>query len=460
MTGSIVVAGTDDFSGRGITARLRERGYRTEHQAQARGLLERLRVSSPDLAVASLPLPDFEIRPFLQTVKELDAQLKVIVVGPSELFDPGPLMLDGAFDCVPDPLVQPHRLLSAVGYALGARQEDRELEYIRHKDAADVQLTRLVGEDPSMEKTFYFVRQVVMRTARGASPTILLTGETGTGKGAMAKCIHYSSARRNRPFVEVNCAAIPANLVESELFGYEAGAFTDARRARAGLFETADGGTLFLDEIASLPLDLQAKLLVAIEEKRFRRIGGRVSIQVDVQLIAASQPNIKRMVRERTFREDLFHRLNVLSCEIPPLRERGGDRLRLARRFVEEFCAEYGMPTRELSEDAIDFINRYHWPGNVRELRNQIERIVLLGEEEIVESWQFERASGEFIRVEQDERGLRLSLPPRGLDLTQLEREVIKRALELNQGNVSKTARYLSISRQTLIYRMKKFDLG
>jgi transcriptional regulator with PAS, ATPase and Fis domain len=312
-----------------------------------------------------------------------------------------------------------------------------------------------------MRKVFARVRQLCSRTAGGKTPIILVSGETGTGKGALAKAIHYRSVRRHRPFVEVNCAALPPNLVESELFGHERGAFTDARRGRPGLFETADGGTLFLDEVPSIPLELQAKLLTAIEDRRVRRIGGNTPQDVDVQLIAAAQPVLRKMVKSGRFREDLFHRLNVLSIDLPPLRERGDDVLLLAREIVEEICGEYGLPPLELADSAIAFMRRYHWPGNVRELRNQIERIVLLSESPQIEGWQFERASGEFLRVEPEpsDSGLRIQLPVQGISLPDLEQQVIRQALELNEGNVSRTARYLSITRQTLIYRMKKFGI-
>lgn len=457
LAASIVVAG--DGAGRGIAATLRSRGYRVEHQAAAQGVLERVELNPPDLLLVSLPLLDTSIETFLCQVRERDRELSVIVAGAVPDLNPGAMMLRGVFECVTDPEAQPHRLLSAVGLALGTREEDRQLSRLRHRESAEVELSRLVGGDPSMAKVFHFVRQVIVRTAQGSSPTILLIGETGTGKGAFAKCIHYNGARRHRPFVQINCAAIPATLVESELFGYERGAFTDARRAQPGLFEAADGGTLFLDEIASLPLDVQAKLLVAIEDKRFLPIGGRKPKEVDVQLIAASQPTIRRMVEKQSFRKDLYHRLHVLLCELPPLRERGADRRVLAERFLEEICAEYGTPSRRLTESAQHFIERYYWPGNVRELRNQMERIVLLSDDVDIEAWHFERASGEVLRIDVDKGALRIELPPDGLDLAQLEREVIRQALAMNRNNVSAAARFLRISRQTLIYRLKKHNL-
>ncbi|MFK7987786.1 MAG: sigma 54-interacting transcriptional regulator [Sandaracinaceae bacterium] len=445
----------------GVVERLRDRGHSVAHEALGSGIVSRFFEHNPTLVVLSLPLPDVGPGELMRALLRSSPDLKVILTGPADLVDTGNAMLDGAFDCVLDPLARPDQLLAAVGLALGTRAEDRELGYLRDRQTAGFRLDELVGEDPSMQKVFQFVRQVCRRTAGGQAPAILVMGETGTGKGALARSIHHASARRNHPFVEINCAALPANLVESELFGHEAGAFTGARTARPGLFETADGGTLFLDELASLPLDLQAKILIAIEEKRLRRVGGHEVRTVDVQLVAASQPVLKQMVKTGEFREDLYHRLNVLGVTLPPLRDRGDDVLLLAAQFLARMCREYGLPEKKLAPEAVRFIRRYYWPGNVRELRNQIERIVLLTEGDVIQAFDFERASGAHTRVRPAvDSGFRLTLPPDGLSLVELEREVIRQALELHEGNVSATARYLDISRQTLIYRMRKHKLA
>jgi transcriptional regulator with PAS, ATPase and Fis domain len=307
------------------------------------------------------------------------------------------------------------------------------------------------------------LQQVCARSQRGATPTIFLGGETGTGKGFFAKCVHSNGVRKNRPFVEVNCAALPGSLIEAELFGYERGSFTDAKTGRTGLFETADGGTLFLDEIGAVPLDLQAKLLTAIEEKRVRRLGARTSASIDVQIIAATHADLRRMVREGTFREDLFHRLNVVSVTIPPLRERGEDVILLGESFLQMFCREYAMPCRRLGPDAKEWMLKYSWPGNVRELKNQIERVVLLADDEIVRGSHFHGSSDmpKSVHVEKEGRGeLRVTLPSAGVPLADLEREILRQALQQCEGNVSRASRFLSISRQTFIYRMKKHGLS
>jgi two-component system response regulator AtoC len=321
----------------------------------------------------------------------------------------------------------------------------------------------LLGESESLRRVVAILLQVCRRTSRGAAATILLNGETGSGKGFAAKCIHQNGVRRNHPLVEVNCCALPPTLMEAELFGHERGAFTDAKHARPGLFEAASGGTLFLDEIDAVPLDLQAKLLTAIDEKRVRRIGSRQTVPIDVQIIAATHEDLEASARRGQFRYDLFHRLNVVAVTMPALRDRGDDATLLAESFIRTLCADYGMPPRTLTESAKDWIRRYSWPGNVRELRNRIERIILLENDDELRAEHFGDAakagSGAF-RIGRDGLGLKIELPPDGVPLEELERAVIRQALDQCGGNVSRTARFLSVSRQTLIYRMKKHELA
>jgi two-component system response regulator AtoC len=319
-----------------------------------------------------------------------------------------------------------------------------------------------VGRSPAIERVIKILRQLCERISGGATPTILLNGETGTGKGLVARRIHENTARRDRPFVEINCAALPATLIEAELFGHERGAFTDAKTSRGGLFEAAGGGTLFLDEIDALPLDLQAKLLTAIEEKRVRRIGGRQPVQVDVQIVAATHEDLGARVRAGLFRADLFYRLNVVSIELPPLRERGDDAVLLAEAFIDSLSREYGMPPRRLSDDAQAWILSHPWPGNVRELRNRIERILLLEGDDVVRAEHFGPGplAPPAVHVHPAADGLRVTLPPGGVSLEELERVVLREALLRCDGNVSRAARFLSISRQTLIYRIKKHRLA
>ena len=290
---------------------------------------------------------------------------------------------------------------------------------------------------------------------------MLLLGETGTGKGLVARAIHYSSRRAQGPFVDVNCSAIPSSLLEAELFGYERGAFTDAKSAKPGLFEAAEGGTLFLDEIGHMDPSLQVKLLKAIEDRAVRRLGGLRTTTVRTRVVSATNRNLEAAVAEGAFRHDLYFRINVLTIDIPPLRARGDDILRLARHFLAKFAREYGRPAKTLSAEAEALLLKSAWPGNVRELAHVMERAVLM-------------PTGPAIRL--DELGLGASKPASavvveaggsvsvdfsagGINLEEIERDLILRALEASGGNRTQAAKLLGISRDTLRYRLEKYQL-
>jgi DNA-binding NtrC family response regulator len=485
---------------------LRRRGYQVHTTAHLEETLKLLPTSDCSLAVVTLPLQGGSLRALATSFQQHG--LPFLVTGQAPLFSGAEAFELGAVDYIADPRANEHELLASIGVALGSRRGDVHLRYLRSKSATSTGWSSIVGRSPALDRIVSTLRQVCLRTSSGAAPTILLNGETGTGKGFFARCIHDNSARRNQPYVDVNCATLPPSLMESELFGHERGAFTDAKTARPGLFETADRGTLFLDEIATIPPDLQAKLLKVLEEKQVRRIGGRQQIPVNVQVIAATHENLTAAVQAHRFREDLFHRLNIIAVKIPPLRERTGDILPLAELFLQQLCREYGMEPRQLTPDAVDWMLTYRWPGNVRELRNQIERIVLLENDGWVRAEHFVAASGSMgstppppsartlppsvpslpasvptlpapphpssnppasgptsspppgsVAVTSEGSAVRVSLPPTGVPLEELEREVLRQALLQCNGNVSRAARFLSISRQTLIYRMKKYEL-
>jgi DNA-binding NtrC family response regulator len=460
----ILVVGGDDAAIDVIRKGCAQRGHVAKVARTGKEGLQIHRDEGAELVIVQLPVPDLPGATLLRQLRGQDPRITMITCGkdPSVQGAPDALQL-GAVEYLPEPARDPHELLSVIGVALGARKTDAQLRYLRKKDASEAEWQTIVGNCAAMRKVFTIVRQVCQRTAIGGSPIILITGETGTGKGMIAKSIHYNSARRSRAYVDVNCAAIPPTLLESEIFGHERGAFTDARAARAGLFETADGGTLFLDEIGTLPLDLQAKLLTVIEEKRVRRIGGGLPKKCDVQVIAATNRDLVAMVRKGLFREDLFHRLNVVSIVLPPLRERDDDKIMLATSFLRSMCQEYGQPERKLTEEAKQAIAKYSWPGNVRELRNAIERIVMLEEEQEVRPEHFTFAHSTAkpgVEVLGEGGTLKVQLPDQPFSLEALEREILRQSLERAGGNVSHAARYLGISRQTMIYRMKKFQLG
>ncbi len=320
----------------------------------------------------------------------------------------------------------------------------------------------IVGRCPAMRATLEVVRKVIESGAN----TVLIRGETGTGKELVARAIHYQSDRADQPFVEVNCTAIPDSLLEAELFGYEKGAFTDAKTAKQGLLQLADGGTLFLDEMGDMSPDLQGKLLRAIEQQRFRRVGGTAEIAVRMRIIAATSRDLEEAIERGLFRSDLYYRLNVVSIELPPLRERDQDVILLAEHFAGRHADQYGKPRRALSDEAREFLLGYAWPGNVRELKNAVERAVLLGEGQRIERVDLEPAvrrrdepaAGDRRQTSNGER-LVIPLPPEGLSFDEYERRIIAAALRRNDWNRSKTARELEISRPRLLRKIEKYEL-
>jgi two-component system response regulator AtoC len=306
------------------------------------------------------------------------------------------------------------------------------------------------------------VREMLGRLAGAPFSTVILEGETGTGKGLAARILHHSGARATAPLVEVNCAALPKTLLESELFGHEEGAFTGARGRRIGLMEQAQGGTLFLDEISEMDLELQSKLLSAVEEHKIRRLGGDREIGIDLQVIAASNRDLRREVAEGRFREDLYHRLRVFRLELPPLRERPEDLADLVPAFVDDFNVKAGKSVRTIPDEVWRRLRAYPWPGNVRELRNVVERCVLLADgEEFPGEWlQLEPVPRES-SVGPIPQGARLVLPLDGsLTLVEIERKVVEQALDRAGGNVSAAARLLGTTRETLRYRVEKYGLA
>ena len=322
-------------------------------------------------------------------------------------------------------------------------------------EEAAPQRREVIAESASMREMVNFVRRV----AASEATTILLEGENGTGKDLIAKTLHYQSLRQAEPFIAINCAAIPETLLESELFGYEKGAFTDARSQKRGIFELADKGTLFLDEIGEIPLMLQAKLLRVLEEQSFRRLGGLKDIKLDLRVVAATNKNLREAVKEGAFRQDLYFRLNVIQILIPPLRERTDDILPMTRFFIEHYNRKFKRNIEGVTDAAAKLLLAHDWPGNVRELRNAIERAMILEESALITPPSLP------ISISRPEPGVPLAaapsleIPNDGLSLEDNERSLLARALEKTSGNQTQAARLLRITRDTLRYKMKKFNL-
>ena len=323
-------------------------------------------------------------------------------------------------------------------------------------EEAAPQKREVIAESRPMRELLNFVRRV----SASEATTILLEGENGTGKDLIAKTLHYQSVRQAEPFIAINCAAIPETLLESELFGYEKGAFTDARSQKRGIFELADRGTLFLDEIGEIPLMLQAKLLRVLEEQSFRRLGGLKDIKLDLRVVAATNKNLREAVKEGAFRQDLYFRLNVIQILIPPLREREDDILPLTTFFIEHYNRKFKRSIEGISDAAANLLRAHDWPGNVRELRNAIERSMILEDSALITPPSLPISIS---RPDGDGSGpaaLSQELPADGLSLEEHERTLLARALEKTSGNQTQAARLLRITRDTLRYKMKKFNLS
>lgn len=317
----------------------------------------------------------------------------------------------------------------------------------------------IVGQSSIMEEVFELTKKII----QSGTTTVLIQGETGTGKELIARAIHSGSSSGDKPFIEVNCTAIPENLLEEELFGYERGAFTDAKRRKKGLLELADGGTLFLDEIGYMSPNLQVKVLKVIEEKKFKRLGGTEDVEVKMRIVAATNRDLRKSLEDGSFREDLFYRLNVLSIVLPPLRERGEDVIVLAEHFMGEYCRQYNRTSRVLSPESKELLKEYKWPGNVRELKNAIERAVLLGDGETVLPADISVSIRSYTNLGASEsregKKLFLNIGAEGLSLREVEKRLIGEVLKLTKGNRSRAAKMLKVSRPRLLRKMRKYGL-
>lgn len=323
-----------------------------------------------------------------------------------------------------------------------------------------------IGQSPRFKEVIANVKKITKRS----SITTLITGESGTGKEVVARLVHKLSSSSNQPFVDINCGAIPETLLESELFGYEKGAFTGANMRKKGLFELANGGTIFLDEIGSVTLNFQIKLLKAVENKRFRRLSGLEEVHISTRIIAATNIDLRQAVKEGNFREDLYYRLNVCQIWLPPLRERGDDVLILARHFVEHFNKEYDREVKGLAPSAVRLLRKYRWPGNIRQLKNAIERAVLVECDDWIEEKHMLLEPDGYPAATESEPGQsnnvtmitdfdQFQFPPEGIAFEELERKIITSALEQAEGNVSKAARFLRLNRGKMRYRLERLGI-
>jgi DNA-binding NtrC family response regulator len=423
--------------------------------------LTQLRQARPAVVLTDLKLPVGDGFGVLKAAKELDPELPVVVMTAyGSIQDAVTAMREGATDFLAKP-VEPDHLLLMVERAIAQRRMMAEYILLKEEMAERRGAPRIIGEDARL-------RHVLQQLHRAAATdaTVLLEGESGTGKELFARGLHALSPRADAPFVAINCAAIPDTLLETELFGHEKGAFTGAVARKAGRFELAHRGTLFLDEIGDLPLALQAKILRALEEKRFERVGGTQSLHVDVRVVAATNRNLKQRVAERQFREDLFFRLSVFPIQIPPLRERSQDVVILARHFVDRFCRDLNKKPLSLSTAALDELNAYSWPGNVRELQNCIERAVILCDGDTIQPRHLNLSFRQPVTATPivsgwDEIDLSGTMAEALRRVTaEVERRKLERGLSEAAGNKQRAAEALQISYKTMLQKLKEYGIA
>ncbi len=448
-----------------LSAQLGREGYEVLVAGDGAEALELLRDNHIDLVITDLKMPTLDGMSLLRKALELDPDLPVVIMTAHGSVDNAVEALKtGAFDYVTKPFDQ-NEVRTIVQKALRTRD-------LAARDAlppgpqATAARHGIIGQSDSIQEVYGIIDRVA-----DTPTTVLITGESGTGKELVARALHESSSRRDRPFIKVNCAAIPRDLMESELFGYERGAFTGAVSAKPGRFELASGGTLFLDEIGSIPVEMQVKLLRALQESEFERVGGVKTLKVDVRLVAATNTDLKRQIAEGSFREDLFYRLNVVPIRLPALRERVGDIPVLLEHFIQKFNSRLSKRITGITPEALTAMRSYPWPGNVRELENVMERAVLFCDVERIGP---SHLPSELRSTDPEELTSFSSLEMSGIDsasgtaglkeqvkaaVNQLERELILKALEQMGGNVTHTARLLKLSRKGLQLKMKELGL-
>jgi DNA-binding NtrC family response regulator len=415
----------------------------------------------PDLVLLDIKLAGMSGLEALKRITSLDPNAIVIIMTAySSVESAVAAMKDGAYDYIQKP-IDHDELRFTIEKALETRRLRERLSYFQRKEVQQSAHLDLIGASPQIGQIIELIGRIAQFEPgpAGDLPTVLLLGETGTGKDLVARAIHHRGSLAGQPFVEVECTSIPNELAEAELFGYEKGAFTGASAAKPGLIEAADGGTLFLDEVGELGLDLQAKLLKAIERKQIRRLGGLRERRIHARIIAATNRDLEAAVRAGQFRQDLYYRLKVLTIELPPLRERGEDVVLLANHVLKKLTHKYSLPERRFTETGLDALRTYRWPGNVRELAHVVERALLVSDErEIGPSALGLEISSVPIRVGSDGL-LAMEFPKSGVDLEEIERQLIERALALTEGNVTEAARKLGIGREALRYRIQKHRL-
>ena len=453
--GKILIVDDDRFIRMALGEALRSWNYETVEAESVETAKKVFADEEPPIVLLDIDLPDGSGIDVLNSIKEANPDtIAVMITGNVDVGNTVAALRGGAHDFIGKP-VRLEELRVTLRNAVETRQLRREVKQVRLERARGFSFDEIIGNSDAMEKA----KELGRRVAISDVASILLNGETGTGKDLFARAIHFASERAEAPYLAINCAALPANLIESELFGYEKGAFTDAKQRKEGLFEQAHGGTIFLDEIGEMELSLQAKLLRVLEEGNYRRVGGLKDISLNARIVAASNRDLKKESEQGNFRLDLYFRLSVIQVDIPPLRDRGDDILELARYYIDRVnLKRRGKPLTGLSGDVAAIFRHYRWSGNVRELRNVIERASILEDGEVVTATHL--PADMLIDAPLESSGTSgIVLPPNGIPLETVEFELARQAIERTGGNLTRAAKLLDISRDQLRYKLRKAGL-
>jgi len=442
-----------------LQQKLEQWGYHVSLAEDGATALARIQLDNPDLITLDVKLPDMTGIAVLSELRNRNVHVPVVVITAFGVVDDAVRSLKlGAYDFIEKP-INFEKLENSIRNALETRRLRTEVARTQEIQRSEFSVSRIVG----VSQHILEVRELIKKLAGSEASTILIQGESGTGKDLVAHAIHYESSRRDRPFFAINCAAIPEALIESELFGHEKGAFTDAQSLKRGMFEMADGGTLFLDEVSEMTLGMQAKLLRVLEGQAFRRVGGVKNINVDVRVIVASNRNLEEAVRASRFRQDLYFRLAIIPLTLLPLRDHKDDIQPLLEHFIQHYNQKFRKAIQGLTKEAEELLQNYDWPGNVRELRNAIERVMILAESNrvAVKHLPIRISEGGALPIPMSEFAANgvIALPSGGLSLYDVERELIRQALEQARGNKTMASKLLRITRDTLRYKVKKYKL-
>ena len=455
MKPSILIVDDDEVMQETLSDVLRKRGYELFTVSSGNGALSVIKKNIIDLILLDMRLPDVDGLEVLKRIKELDTEILVIIMTAySDVQTAVAAMKAGAYHYINKPF-ELEELKLMIEKGLETKSLINEVRRLHRQHREEYQNSHIYGVSPQIQ----YVKELISMISKTHKTSVLIQGESGTGKELAANAIHGNSKRSNRPLMKINCSAIPDSLLESELFGYEKGAFTDAKTTKKGLFELADGGTVFLDEIGDMKPFLQSKILRVLENQTFMRVGGEREIKVEVRMIAATNKDLEALVKDGLFRKDLYYRLKVMVVEMPPLRDRVEDILLLSNLFIEEYNREHGKNIRGFSDDARKLVSQYHWPGNVRELRNVVERAMILTDQDIIapKHLPFELKQSEHNDREDPE--IEIYENSDDLSLDQNEKTHIIRVLKKLQWNKSKAAKTLGVSRATLRAKIKRYAL-